>query len=437
MWQEAIMKREQSLFWAAVSKVLAVIAVTLIVALIHAPSAWASGKYKILYNFTGGADGSTPYEGLVLDTTGNLYSTTTAGGASGNGTVFKLTKNSDGSWTESVLYSFAGGTDGATPYAGLTFDASGNLYGTTFYGGAYSAGTVFQLVSNSNGTWTENVLYSFTGGSDGAYPEWCGVTIDATGTLYGMTTEGGSQGMGVVYKLTPNSGGGWTYGLLHTFTGGKDASFPAAGTLTFDTAGNLYGAASDGADNNGNCPNSNDCGSIFELTQSGGNWTEQVIFRFTGDTNGGQSRRPFSLLVFDSTGRLYGTTGGGGGWYGTAFKLTLGAKGKWNERVLHVFQGNQDGAYPTSSVVFDTAGNLYGSTVFGEDENGACCYGQVFKLAAHSHGWTKRTPHRFQGPPKDGSNGGAPVVFDSAGNLYGTSWDGGTSGAGVVFEIMK
>ena len=407
-------------------------AVTLIVALIHAPSAWASGKYKILYNFTGGADGSTPYEGLVLDTTGNLYSTTTAGGASGNGTVFKLTKNSDGTWTESVLYSFAGGTDGATPWAAVTFDASGNLYGTTSAGGASGNGTVFKLTKNSDGSWTESVLYSFTGGSDGAYPEWCGVTIDATGTLYGMTSGGGSQGMGVVYKLTPNSGGSWTYGLLHTFAGGKDGSYPQVGILTFNTAGNLYGATSDGVNNYGNCPASNDCGSIFEMTlQPDGSWKEQVIFRFTG----GAGRRPDGTVSFDSAGRLYGATAGGGGNYGTAFKLTLGAKGKWNERVLHVFHGNQDGAYPASGVVFDTAGNLYGSTFYGEDLDGDCCFGQVFKLIPHRHGWSKQAVHRFQGPPQDGSNTNAGVVFDAAGNLYSTTVDGGTSGNGVVFEI--
>jgi uncharacterized repeat protein (TIGR03803 family) len=431
------MRGNQNPFWTAVSKALAVLTVTLIAALVLAPGARAASKYKILYNFTGGNDGATPFDGLALDTAGNLYGTTTAGGASGNGAVFELARNSDGSWTESVLYSFAGGTDGATPYAGLTFDTSGNLYGTTFYGGAYSAGTVFQLVPNSNGSWTENVLYSFTGGSDGAYPEWCGVILDATGTLYGMTTEGGTQGMGVVYKATPNSIGSWTYGLLHSFAGGTDGSYPLAGTLTFDTAGNMYGAASDGVDNYGNCPNSNDCGSIFELTQSGGNWTEQVIFRFTGNTNRGQSRRPFSPLVFDSTGRLCGTTGGGGGWYGTAFKLTLGAKGKWNERVLHVFNGNQDGAYPNSGLVFDTAGDLYGSTVFGEDENGDCCFGQVFKLTPHIHGWSKQAVHRFQGTPHGGTLGGNPVVFDAAGNLYGTSEGGGTSGGGIVFEVLR
>jgi len=427
----------KNLLWIVVIKGLAVLTVTLIAALVLAPDAWAVSKDKILYNFTGGTDGGTPYDGLALDTAGNLYGTTTAGGASGDGTVFELTKKSDGTWTESVLYSFAGGTDGATPYAGVTFDTSGNLYGTTTAGGASSAGTIFELVPNSNGTWTESVLYSFSGGSDGANPQWCGVIIDATGALYGMTSGGGSQGMGVVYKLAPNSGGGWTYGLLHTFAGGKDASYPLAGTLTFDTAGNLYGATSDGVDNYGNCPNGDDCGSIFEMTQSGGSWKEQVIFRFTGDTNGGQSRRPFSPLAFDSVGRLYGTAGAGGGLYGTAFRLTLDAKGKWNARALHVFKGNQDGAYPNSGLVFDTAGDLYGSTVFGEDGNGDCCFGQVFKLTPHTHGWCKQAVHRFQGAPQDGILGGNPVVFDAAGNLYGTSPGGGTSGGGVVFEVIQ
>ncbi len=428
----------RKLFRATISKGLAVLTVTLIAALVLAPGALAASQYKILYNFAGGTDGATPFDGLALDAAGNLYGTTTAGGASGNGAVFELAKNSDGSWTESVLYSFAGGTDGATPYAGVTFDTSGNLYGTTTAGGASSAGTVFELMSNSNGTWTESVLYSFSGGSDGANPQWCGVVFDATGILYGMTSGGGTEGMGVVYRLTPNSGGSWTYGLLHTFKGGKDASYPLAGTLTFDTAGNLYGATSDGADGDGNCATSKDCGSIFEMTRhSNGSWKEQVIFRFTDNTDGGQSRRPFSPLVFDSAGRLYGTAGGGGGLYGTAFRLTRDAKGKWKQRGLHVFHGNQDGAYPNSGLVFDTAGDLYGSTVFGEDLNGDCCFGQVFKLIPEAHGWSKQAVHRFQGAPQDGILGGNPVVFDTAGNLYSTSVNGGSSGNGVVFEVTK
>src|SRR5271170_4832116 len=162
MWREANMKRNQSQFWAVASKVLAVMTVTLIMALILAPGAWAASKYKVLYSFTGGSDGSWPQAALILDTAGNLYGTTILGGAFGDGVVFELMKNSDGTWTESVLYSFAGGTDGVTPSSALTFDASGNLYGTTQDGGASSDGTVFQLVPNSDGTWTESVLYSFT-----------------------------------------------------------------------------------------------------------------------------------------------------------------------------------------------------------------------------------------------------------------------------------
>jgi uncharacterized repeat protein (TIGR03803 family) len=433
MWREANMTRK--LFRATISKGLAVLTVTLTAALVLAPGAWAASKYKILYNFTGGADGSTPYAGLTLDSSGNLYGTTSAGGASGDGTIFKLTKNSDGSWTESVLYSFAGGTDGVTPWAGVTFDARGNLYGTTQYGGASSVGTVFKLTPNSDGTWAESVLYSFTGGSDGANPFY-GVIFDATGALYSATSAGGSQSMGVVYKLTPNSDGSWTYGALHSFTGGQDASYPLyGGKLTFDTAGNLYGATSDGVDAQGNCPSGNDCGSIFELTpQSDGSWKEQVIFRFQGG-QGAPGRKPLSPVMFDSAGHLYGNSGGGGSWYGGVFRLTLGAKGTWTKDVLHAFKGNQDGAYPNSGVVSDTAGNLYGTTALGEDLDGACCFGQVFKLIPHSHGWSKQTLHRFQGSPRDGSNSGFPVVLDTVGNLYGTTNDGGAHSAGVVFEF--
>jgi uncharacterized repeat protein (TIGR03803 family) len=215
------MKRDQNQFWTAESKVLAVAAVTLVLALALAPGAWAANGYKVLYTFTGGIDGSQPFAGVILDASGNLYGTTPQGGAFGNGVVFKLTKNSDGSWTESVLHAFAGGTDGATPYAEVTFDTSGNLYGTTQYGGVSSAGTVFRLAPNSDGTWTESVLYTFTGRGDGANP-FSGVIFDGSGNLYGTTYYGGASGVGVAYKLTPNSEGTWTQSLLHTFTVGLD-----------------------------------------------------------------------------------------------------------------------------------------------------------------------------------------------------------------------
>jgi uncharacterized repeat protein (TIGR03803 family) len=396
-----------------------------VVALVLAPGAWAAGKYKVLYKFTGGSDGSQPGAGLIFDASGNLYGTTTAGGASGNGTVFKLTKNADGSWTESLLYSFAGGTDGATPEAEVTFDTNGNLYGTTYYGGAFSAGAVFQLAPNSDGTWTETLLYSFTAGSDGANP-YAGLIFDSNGNLYGTTYLGGVSGVGVVYKLAPNSDGTWTESVLHTFTGG-DGSYPDVGNLTFDTDGNLYGVADYGGGSG--------VGVVYKLTpNSNGTWTESVLHTFTGGTDG---RSPDGTLIFDSAGRLYGNAGGGSAGYGNVFKLILGAKGKWTEHVLYMFQGNQDGAYPVGGVVLDTTGNLYGTTNMGEDLNGACCFGQVFKLTAHTHGWTKHAPHRFQGPPRDGGNSGSPVVFDAAGNLYGTAYDAFGGGYGVVFEYIK
>jgi uncharacterized repeat protein (TIGR03803 family) len=418
-------------FWAAAGKMLAVVAVALLVVLMLVPGASAARKYKVLYRFSGGVDGGQPNAGLIFDGAGNFYSTTYQGGTYGNGVVFELTPNSDGSWTESVLYSFTGGSDGGTPYSALTFDTKGNLYGTTGAGGAYGYGTVFQLTP-TGGSWTETVIYSFTGGSDGANP-WYGVTFDAAGILYSATSAGGVQGQGVVYKLTPNTDGSWTYGLLHSFTGGQDGSYPLyGGSLTFDTAGNLYGATSDGVDPWGYCPSGNDCGSIFEMTrQSDGSWKELVIFRFDGS----HGLKPLSPVIFDSAGRLYGTASGGGGFYGTAFKLTRGAKGKWTETVLHEFGGDQDGAYPAGGVVFNKAGALFGTTALGEDLNGHCCVGQVFGLRHAKGEWNKWALHRFQDAPKDGANSSAPVVFDAAGNLFGTVENGGSSGNGVVFEM--
>jgi uncharacterized repeat protein (TIGR03803 family) len=444
MWREENMKRNQSQFWAAVSKALAVMTVTLIIALILAPGA-AAGTYKILYNFTGGADGNQPEAAVILDTAGNLYGTTILGGAFGDGVVFEVIKNSDGTWTESVLHSFAGGTDGATPHSGLTFDASGNLYGTTQGGGTSSAGTVFELVPNSDGTWTESVLYSFTGGSDGASP-WAGLIFDATGALYGTTYLGGASGLGVVYKLTPNSGGTWTESVLHTFTGGdNDGSNPRFGSLIFDTAGKLYGATTTGGGTT--CYDGEPgCGAIFEMKpQSDGSWKEKVILNFNtyGLIHG-------EGVVFGPAGHLYGVAVGG---YnsgvpndlGAIFELTPGADGKWTERLLHEFHGNQSGAYPQVPIAFDAAGDIILATSDGYDPGGTCC-GQVFKLIPSAHGWRKQALHIFQGPPQDGSTPYAGIVLDAAGNIYGTTCDAGSggaggntcwiqSGSGVVYEL--
>jgi uncharacterized repeat protein (TIGR03803 family) len=208
------------------------------------PNQDGSWTESSLYDFTGGADGSCTVGGLIFDDGGNLYSATNEGGAYGGGVVFKLTPNSDGTWTESVLYAFTGGADGSLPDAPLIFDAQGALYGTVAYGGARGWGGVFKLTPNLDGTWTESTLYAFTGGKDGGHPV-TGLIFNATGDLYGTTYWGANrncnQGCGVVFKLTPNENGIWTESVLHTFTGGKDGAYPS-GWLLFDAVGNLYGA---------------------------------------------------------------------------------------------------------------------------------------------------------------------------------------------------
>jgi len=417
---------QQKKFWFTLSAILAVLGV----ALMLPASAEAISKYKVLYTFTGGGDGGDPEDNkLIFDAAGNLYGTAVGGGAHENGAVFELTPNSDGSWTESVLYSFAGGTDASSVRAGVTFDVSGNLYGTSVSGGDHGAGTVFKLSHNSDGSWSESVIYSFSGGSDGAVAVG-GVVFDAAGALYGTTGQGGAQGHGVVFKLTENSDGSWTESVLHTFTG-KDGGYPDHGNLVFDSAGGLYGTTSGfGASSPG---------TVFKLTPNGdGSWKEKVLHRFTGGKDGAT---PESTLIFDQACALYGTAAeGGSGGFGVVFKLTPNADGTWTEHVLHTFRGGTDGALPLAGVVFDTAGNLYGTTYkggFGQCNGvfgGPGC-GTVFKLTPNSKGgWTGTVLHRFHAKPN--ANPYSQLIFDGVGNLYGaSSADGASSSHGGVFEI--
>ncbi len=257
-----------------------------------------------LYKFSGGSDGSNPYGGaLVFDAAGNLYGTTYGGGSgscsSGCGLVYKLTRAGSG-WTQSVIYTFAGGADGASPWAGVTFDQAGNLYGTTSSGGAFGDGTVYEL-SPSGGGWTKRILHSFQlSQTDGSAP-FAGLIFDPSGNLYGATQYGGSGAGGTVYELSP-SGGGWTFTTLYSFdgSGGGRAKGPVA-NLTMDNAGNLYGStAGDGAYR---------FGSAFKLTHGSGGWTYTTLHDFTGGLDGGSLR---SNLVLDSAGNLYSTASAGG-----------------------------------------------------------------------------------------------------------------------------
>jgi uncharacterized repeat protein (TIGR03803 family) len=317
--------------------------------------------------------------GLTFDASGALYGTTSLGGASGNGTVFKLTPPtiSGGAWTESVLHSFTG-SDGDYPWAGLIFDGSGALYGTTTGGGASGNGTVFKLTppTISGGAWTESGLHSFAGGTaDGGGPR-AGLIFDASGALYGTTDGGGAHGAGTVFKLTPPtiSGGAWAESVLHSFT--SDGNSPTAG-LIFDASGALYGTTTGGG--------AYDNGAVFKLTPptaAGGAWTKNVLWSFTGDSDGANPR---AGLVFDASGALYGTTSGGGNpgnvfGYGTVFKLTPPtiSGGAWTETVLYSFTGGSDGFNPAAGVIFDASGALYGTAAVG---GGRCRCGTVFKLS--------------------------------------------------------
>jgi uncharacterized repeat protein (TIGR03803 family) len=381
----------------------AALAVVLALAVLAALSAQAQ-TYNLLHSFTGGADGATPHAGLALDTSGNLYGTTTAGGASNLGTVFKL----DTTGKETVLYSFTGGvSDGATPNAGLILDASGNLCGTTTAGGASGLGTVFKL----DITGTETFLYSFTGGMDGATPR-AGLVLDPSGILYGTTAAGGASNSGAVFRIDTAG----TETVLYTFAGGADGGAPQAG-LVVDAAGNLYGTTVSGGSKTGLCVYGG-CGVVFKLDPTG---TETVLYAFTDGADGGF---PESGLTLDTAGNLYGTAiGGGSADDGVVFKLDTSGK----ETVLYSFTGSNDGNGPQGTLIFDHADNLYGTAFAG----GTSDFGTVFELDTTG----KITVlHNFGGGAL-GANPYAGLVLDGAGNLYGTAAAAGIPNLGVVFNI--
>jgi uncharacterized repeat protein (TIGR03803 family) len=358
----------------------------------------------VLHSFGSQAgDGYGPLAlgGLTFDTDGNLYGTTRYGGAYGNGTVFELTA----AGTETVLYSFGSQAgDGNTPYAGLTFDKKGTLYGTTLYGGAYGAGTVFELTAAGK----EEVLYAFGSQSgDGSIP-FAGLTFDKKGNLYGTTCNGGAYGNGTVFELTPKG----TEKVLYSFgSQAGDGTNPYAG-LIFDKEGNLYGSAGFGG--------AYGAGTVFELTAAG---TEKVLYTF--GSQAGDGSLPQARLVFDKKGNLYGTTQtGGANGVGTVFQLTAAG----TEEVLHSFGGLGDGAYLWAAVTFGKKGNLYGATLYG----GAYGEGTVFELTPKGK---ETVLYSFGSQAGDGNYSYATPIFDKKGNLYGTTLWGGAYAAGTVFEL--
>jgi uncharacterized repeat protein (TIGR03803 family) len=369
----------------------------------------AASTENILYTFTGNQDSGAPYGGLVADSSGNLYGT-----ASGwfypynnSGVVFELTPSGNGQYTFNVIHSFHPYTDpdGINPMAGLTFDSQGNLYGTCEKGGN-GYGTVFELSPSGGGNWTLSKVYAFTNQGDGAWPV-ANVILDSAGNVYGTTEGYWGAGPGNVFELTP-SGSGWTEQTLHTFGASGDGSTPEGG-LIMDREGNLYGTTYLG----GTCGN----GVVFKLHNTGSSWVETVLYAFQGGLSDGAT--PVGNLAFDSVGRIIGTTlytysesSGNGGVFRLAPSPTAprSAEQEWQITWLHEFTGQTDGdgANPSSGVVLDSAGNIYGTTAQGGTNQDDCpLFGceVVYKLTPAGSGayfGPLRITERMATPPKQG-----------------------------------
>lgn len=416
----------------------------------------AEWKEKVLYSFQGGAtDGALPAGGVVFDSAGNLYGATQQGFGFcppiDCGSVFQLSppaKQGD-PWTETVLHVFAGNSDGDgnVPVGGLIIDNSGNLYGTTGYGGTgdcvllgtkVGCGIVYEMTPplTKGGAWTETVLYSFQGGKDGYFP-WGNLVFDKAGNLYGASQFGGGYGScnspyyqycGTVFKLSPpkTKGGKWKEKVLYRFKSGTDGANPNGG-LVYDAKGAIYGTTYAGG-NESYCKydTSQGCGTAFELSPPGSKdkfWKETVLRRFSKDEG-----NPWAGMIFDGEGHLYGTT------LATVFRLVPPStkSGRWTETILYIF--TQEAYGPQGPLLFDRSGTLYGTTYSSDEFHGA-----LFRLKPSGETWTFGILYGFTGPP-DGGQPAANLVFRD-GNLYSTTAQGGSGsgcsfhGCGTVFEV--
>lgn len=434
----------------------------------------AASSEIVIHNFAGGAaDGAAPTSALVADKAGNLYGTTPQGGTAGFGTVFKLAPQSNGTWTESVLYSFP---QGGANYIGfspgsLIVDGAGNLYGTAI-GGTYGSGFIYEL-SPSNGHWSFAVLHQFRFDGityfDGSQPN-SGLVRDSNGNLYGTTYLGGAglcysddsvtagvkppkgevpNGCGTVFELSLSSKGAWREKLLYSFQGGSDGAGPV-GNLTLGASGKLFGTASAGGVGSSGCIGKyvSGCGSVFELTPaSGGTWNESTLYDFSGGSDGGV---PVAGVVLDNAGNVYGATPGGFFEDGSVFELSPTSGGTWTETTIISFLNEADGYGATGGLIMDRSGTIYATTQYGSgptttdvgSSNGGAPPpkpfgpGTILELSPGQGGtWTTNWIHTFSGTP-DGSNPVSGLIRGPDGSLYGTTSSGGSLGHGTVFKFV-
>jgi len=388
----------------------------------------------------------TTYASLLPLPSGKFYGVDNDGGLAfcnfGCGGVFELLRESGGTWRKNYLHVFTG-PDGVWPSSGLLLDSAGNLYGTTFYGGATyggacganGCGVVYKLSPAAHG-WNLTILHSFTGGKDGSNPT--GLAFGASGSLIGITQYGGSSsqcsvGCGVVFQLARNSSGAWQETKLLDFAGGYGGEKPVG--ILLDASGNIFGSASGG---NNTCY-AGYCGVVFKLSQSSSGWKESIIYRF----HGSDGSLPNPSLIFDSTGRIYGSTSEGGKGCntvtgcGTVFQLSL-KNAVWSESVIHAFTDQADGYMPVDGLAFDAQGNLYGGTQFANSlalcnpfQIGAC--GQIFQLTPHSGAWEIAAEYATPGFITPVGN----LLIDSSNTIYASAADQAYFTGGVVFEILQ
>lgn len=373
-----------------------------------------AGTETTLWNFTGSTDGSTPSGGLVADAQGDLYGTAATDGASLAGTVFELSPPAPGStsWTETTLCAFGAGHDGRNPVGNLVLGPDGTLFGTTNWGGTGGQGTAFKVVppGGPRTTWTETVIWNFTGGTDGGQPV-ASLIFDAAGNLYGTTKTGGANGQGTVFELMPSPNPGWTQTTLWSFTGGTDGGSPT-GTLSIDANGALYGTTQFGGALSVTCAQAlfpyygespaenepalsaayvpaggNECGTVFQLSppaQGQTAWTLSTLYALGGVPDGGNPAAGLTLL---SDGSLVGlATQLGPRFYGAAFEVTPPAEQgqPWGNTQIASFLGKKNGFYPRGGLALGLAGRLYGTMSMGGStwtHHSIYGYGAVYSVA--------------------------------------------------------